>query len=100
MRFLKRLFPNIYIGLVLAFLYLPILILIVYSFNSVPKSFLWGGFSIKNYTGLFSGSDGKELLEALLTTLRVAAIAAVISTMFGVITCLGMAYLRRKHRHF
>ena len=96
MRFLKRLFPNIYIGLVLAFLYLPILILIVYSFNSVPKSFLWGGFSIKNYTGLFSGSDGKELLEALLTTLRVAAIAAVISTMFGVITCLGMAYLRKK----
>ena len=96
MRFLKRLFPNIYIGLILLFLYLPIAILIVYSFNSVPKSFLWGGFSIKNYMGLFSGSDGKELLEALLTTLKVAAIAAFVSTLFGVITCLGMAYLRKK----
>ena len=68
MRFLKRLIPNIYIALVLVFLYLPIAILIVYSFNSVPKSFLWGGFTIRNYVNLFSGSDGGELLESLLTT--------------------------------
>ena len=96
MRHLKRLVPNLYIGLVLLFLYLPIVILIVYSFNSVPKSFLWGGFTFRNYLSLFSGSDGKELLEALLTTLKIAAIAAIVSTVFGVITCLGLAYLRKK----
>lgn len=96
MRFLKKLFPNIYIGLILVFLYLPIAILIVYSFNSVPKSFLWGGFTVRNYINLFSGSDGKELLEALLTTLKIAAIASVVSTVFGVITCLGLAYLRKR----
>ncbi|MCQ2528023.1 MAG: ABC transporter permease [Saccharofermentans sp.] len=96
MRFLKKLFPNIYIGLILVFLYLPITILIVYSFNSVPKSFLWGGFTFRNYITLFSGSDGKEILEALLTTLKIAAIASVVSTIFGVITCLGLAYLRKR----
>lgn len=96
MRLLKRLIPDIYIGLVLVFLYLPIVILIVYSFNSVPKSFIWGGFSLKNYTGLFSGSDGGELLEALLTTLKIATIASVVSTVFGVISCLGLAYLSKK----
>ena len=96
MRFLKKLFPNIYIGLILVFLYLPITILIVYSFNNVPKSFLWGGFTFRNYITLFSGSDGKEILEALLTTLKIAAIASVVSTIFGVITCLGLAYLRKR----
>jgi len=96
MRFLKKLIPDIYIGLVLLFLYLPIIILIVYSFNSIPKSFVWGGFTLRNYTSLFSGSDGVELLESLLTTLKVAAIAALVSTVFGVISCLGLAYLPKK----
>ncbi len=96
MRFLKRLIPDIYIALILIFLYLPIVILIVYSFNSIPKSFLWGGFTIRNYTGLFSGSDGAELLESLLTTLKIAAIASVVSTIFGVISCLGLAYLKKR----
>ena len=96
MSFLKRLIPNIYIGLVLVFLYLPILLLIIYSFNNIPKSFIWGGFTLTNYVNLFSGSDGGELLEALLTTLKVAAIASVLSTVFGVISCLGMAYLPKK----
>jgi len=96
MRMLKGLVPNIYIGLILLFLYLPIAILIVYSFNSVPKSFIWGGFTIRNYTNLFSGSDGGELLEALLTTLKIAAIASVVSTIFGVISCLGIAYMNKK----
>ena len=96
MRMLKRLVPNIYIGLILLFLYLPIAILIVYSFNSVPKSFIWGGFTIRNYTNLFSGSDGGELLEALLTTLKIASVAAVVSTVFGLVSCLGIAYLNKK----
>ncbi len=96
MRFLKRLIPNIYIALVLVFLYLPIAILIVYSFNSVPKSFLWGGFTIRNYVNLFSGSDGGELLESLLTTLKIAAIASVVSTLFGVVSCLGLAYMSKR----
>ncbi len=96
MRFLKRLIPDIYIALILLFLYLPIVILIVYSFNSIPKSFIWGGFTLKNYTGLFSGSDGSELLESLLTTLKIAAIASVVSTIFGVVSCLGLAYLSKR----
>ena len=96
MKILRKVIPDIYIGLVILFLYLPIALLIVYSFNSVPKSFIWGGFTIRNYTGLFSGSDGGELLEALLTTLKIAAVASVISTIFAVISCLGIAYLSKK----
>lgn len=93
---LRRVIPDIYIGLILLFLYLPIAILIIYSFNSIPKSFIWGGFTFENYTSLFSGSDGGELLEALLTTVKIAAIASVVSTIFGVISCLGMAYMKKR----
>jgi len=95
-RVLRRVIPDIYIGLILLFLYLPIAILIIYSFNSIPKSFIWGGFTFENYTSLFSGSDGGELLEALLTTVKIAAIASVVSTIFGVISCLGMAYMKKR----
>jgi len=96
MRLLKKLCPDIYIGLVLFILYLPIAVLIVFSFNKVPKSYNWGGFTLRNYANLFSGSEGKQLLDALITTLKVAAIASVVATLFGVISCLGIAYLNKR----
>ncbi|HOO61171.1 MAG TPA: ABC transporter permease [Bacillota bacterium] len=95
-RFVKNIFPNIYIALVFIFLYLPIMVLIVFSFNKVPKSFVWGGFTLANYSSLFSGNDGGELLNSLLTTLRIATVASVISTVIAVIACLGLTYFSKK----
>ena len=77
MRTVRRLIPNVYLVLALVFIYLPIAILIVYSFNALPKSFIWGGFSIDNYKNLFTGSEGMGILDSLLETLKVAAIASV-----------------------
>ncbi len=96
MRKLKQLFPNMYIGLIFIFLYLPIFVLIVFSFNSVPKSFIWGGFSLENYAKLFSGNDGGELLAALMTTLKVATIASISSTALAVVSCIGLSYFSKK----
>ena len=96
MRNIRQFFPNIYIALIFVFLYLPIAVLIVFSFNRVPKSFIWGGFTLDNYAKLFSGNDGGELLSALLTTLKVAGIAAVASTFLAVVSCLGLSYFSRK----
>ena len=70
MRFLKKLVPNAYLALILVFIYLPIAVLIIYSFNSLPKSFIWGGFTFDNYKSLFKGSDGSGILESLLETLN------------------------------
>lgn len=96
MRKLKQLFPNIYICLIFIFLYLPIAVLVVFSFNSIPKSFIWGGFTLDNYAKLFSGNDGGELLAALLTTLKVASIASVSSTIIAVVSCIGLSYFAKK----
>ena len=57
MRIAKKLVPDIYLGLLLIFIYLPIAVLIVYSFNKLPKSFIWGGFTFDNYKSLFKGSE-------------------------------------------
>lgn len=96
MRILKRILPACYIALIFAFLYLPIAVLIIFSFNNVPKSYIWGGFTLNNYINLFKGSDGSQLFQALLMTLKVAAIASVVSTVIAVISCLGMSYLSKK----
>ena len=96
MRFVKKLVPNVYLALLLVFIYLPIAVLIIYSFNALPKSFIWGGFTLKNYQSLFKGSDGTGILESLIETLKVASIAAVASTAFGVLSSLGLAYLNKK----
>lgn len=96
MRFLKKVIPDIYVALVFVFLYLPIAILVIYSFNNVPKSYIWGGFTLDNYINLFKGSDGGEILQSLLTTLKVAAIASIVSTIIAVISCMGMQYLGKK----
>ena len=96
MRTVRRLIPNVYLVLALVFIYLPIAILIVYSFNALPKSFIWGGFSIDNYKNLFTGSEGMGILDSLLETLKVAAIASVCSTAFAVLSALGIAYLTKK----
>ena len=95
-RTLRGIFPNIYIGLVFFFLYLPIIVLIVFSFNKIPKSFVWGGFSVEHYASLFKGTDGGELLSSLLTTLKIAAIASVASTLIAVLACLGLSYFSKK----
>lgn len=100
MRILKKVIPNIYIALVFIFLYLPIAVLVVYSFNAVPKSFIWGGFTLENYSGLFNGSDGSELFSSLMMTLKIAAIASVSSTCIAVVSCLGMMYLGKKLQGF
>ena len=62
MRLAKRLVPDIYLALLLVFIYLPIAVLIIYSFNAIPKSFIWGGFTLNNYKSLFKGSDGSGIL--------------------------------------
>ena len=95
-RMLRRFFPNIYIALIFAFLYLPILVLVVFSFNRIPKSFIWAGFSLNNYVELFRGTDGRELLAALIATLKIAAIASLCATFIAVVSCLGLMYFSKK----
>ena len=86
---------KIYIGLILLFLYAPIITLIVLSFNASKTRSKWGGFTFNWYIELF---QNEEIMSALLNTIIVALLSALIATVFGLIGCLAMQTLGRKGR--
>jgi spermidine/putrescine transport system permease protein len=73
------------------FLFAPIVVLIVFSFNDSRRTFIWRGFTLDWYPRLFADDD---LLTALFVTLQVAAIAVVVATVLGSLLGLGLARLR------
>jgi len=75
-----------------AFLYIPILLLILYSFNESRLVTVWAGFSTKWYVQLF---QNERLLDAAWITLRVAVISASIATVLGTIAAVVMARMGR-----
>ncbi len=82
---------KLYLYLILVFLYAPIIIMIIYSFNE-SKYRVWTGFSFKWYIELFQ--DG-QIMAALSNTLLVAIVASVLSTIFGTVAAIGINSLKR-----
>jgi putrescine transport system permease protein len=75
-----------------AFLYLPILLLIVFSFNESRLVTVWGGFSTKWYLGLLSNGP---LMDSLLISLQVAAISALAATVLGTLAAVALTRFGR-----
>ena len=69
-----------YIFLIMAFLYAPIVMLILYSFNDSKSRAKWGGFTLRWYRELFADT---EVMTALKNTLVLAVASALISTVIG-----------------
>ena len=75
-----------------AFLYIPIVLVIIYSFNDSKLVTVWGGWSIRWYMELFSNEN---ILNAALLSFRIAAITATFATIFGTMAGLILARLRQ-----
>ncbi len=86
---------RIYNGLIFAFLYAPILVLIVFSFNDSKSRVVWNGFSLRWYEELFRD---EEILSALGVTLSVAIIATVVSTIIGTLAAIGIRSVNSRLR--
>lgn len=74
-------------SLVMAFLYIPILILIIFSFNDSRIIAGWQGFTLKYYTLLFQNTAIKE---AFRNTIMIALLSTLISTTLGILTALAL----------
>lgn len=83
MRFLKK----FYLSLIFIFLYAPILILMIFSFNNSKSRGRWGGFTLKWYAELFKD---REIMSALYYTLIIALLSALIATIIGTIAAIGI----------
>ena len=78
---------NLFIVLVFAFLYLPIFILVIYSFNTSKMNIIFEGFTFDWYKNLL---ENKELLEAFTNTMIIAITSTVTSTIIGTIGAVGL----------
>ena len=92
---MRKVFEKIYLGIILIFMYAPIVTLIILSFNSSKSRAKWGGFTLKWYTRLFSD---QAVASALVNTLSIAVLATIFSTIIGTITCIAMIGLSSKLR--
>ena len=75
-----------------AFLYLPIVILMVYSFNDSPIQSVWNGFSLRWYSALLNNA---QVIDAALLSLQIALISATIATVLGTLAGLSMTHMGR-----
>ena len=83
---MKKLRSKIYLVIIMAFLYLPIIYLIAYSFND-GKTSVWKGFTWKWYEALFHDA---QIMGSLKNTLIVAILASVIATILGTAAAIGI----------
>ncbi|MET0278257.1 MAG: ABC transporter permease [Pseudorhodoplanes sp.] len=85
-------FNMVSVALGLTFLYLPIVILIVYSFNDSKLVSVWGGWSLRWYRELFNDT---AMLQAVWVSLRVALLSASLATILGTLAALALVRMGR-----
>ena len=92
---MKNVAKKIYLGLILLFLYMPIFVLIVASFNDSKILGTWNGFTLRWYKDFF---NNQAIMEAFKTTIVLAIIAAFVATFIATIACLTMNRMRKLPR--
>ncbi len=93
----KRVFRNLYIYLVLLLLFLPIFILVAFSFNESKLNVVFTGFTFDWYAKLF---ENTELLEAFKNTILIAVISTAVSTVLGTLAAVGIKKFSFKGKAF
>lgn len=84
-------FTSGYLILVLLFIYLPILYVMVFSFNDSKSMISFSGFSLRWYEAMF---ENREMLESIKYTVIVALIATGVSTVVGTVAAIGLSKTR------
>ena len=93
---MKKTIGRIYILIIMLFLYLPILTLIVLSFNDAKSMSVWTGFSLHWYEELF---QSRLMMGAIVNTFSIAILAALIATVIGTMAVLGMAAMKPRQEN-
>ena len=90
---MKAFLKKFYLAVILIFLYVPIAVLIVQSFNAGKSRAKWEGFSFHWYADLFNNAS---IMNALWITLSVALIATVVSTVIGTLAAIGIHAMKKR----
>ncbi len=93
---MMKVLSRIYNAVIFTFLYAPIVVLIVYSFNDSRNRVKWGGFTLDWYADLF---QNELIMESLWLTLQVALLAAAFSTVIGTMAAVGIYSMNGRLRN-
>jgi len=83
----RKLFKRCYVFVIFVFLYAPIFVLMLYSFNNSRSRANWGGFTLRWYVELFKD---RQILSSLYNTVMIAVLSAVIATILGTAAAIGI----------
>ena len=81
----RTLWMRLWVGAVMLFLYAPLIVLVIFSFNDSKRNVVWRGFTTKYYEKAL-GND--QLVEALLNSLTIAALATIVSLALGAVAAV------------
>lgn len=90
---MKKILKKSYLAVILLFLYAPIVVLIVQSFNSGKSRAKWEGFSLHWYVDLFGNAS---IMNALWVTVSVAVIATIFATLLGTLAAIGIYSMKKR----
>ena len=88
-----KFFKRCYLGIILVFLYVPIGVLIVQSFNAGKSRAKWEGFSFRGYVELFQDT---RIMNALYVTLSIAVLAMIVATVLGTLAAIGIYSMKKR----
>ena len=91
----KKSLSKIYLAIIFLFLYLPIGVLIVLSFNNSLSRVKWGGFTTEWYRNLVSDPT---IMNAFYTTILITVASSVIATIIGTMAAIGISAMRKRNR--
>lgn len=83
---------TILIALTIVFLYLPMVVMTIFSFNDGRSLSLWQGFSFRWYQELF---ENGQMMNAVFISISVAVIATVVATILGTFTAIGLSHSKK-----
>ena len=93
---MKKFLSKFYVGLIFLFLYMPIIVLMVFSFNTSKSRSVLNGFTLNWYAEVFKDD---AIMAALRNTLLVALLAAAIATILGTLAALGLSKMKKAPRN-
>ncbi|NCA67468.1 MAG: ABC transporter permease [Clostridia bacterium] len=97
----KKMLGKSYLLLVLAFMYAPIVLIIILSFFSSGSRFsLAGTFTFDNYLAIFTSRSSPVLFDAIKNTLIIALVSSIIATVMGSVAAIGMFHLGKRGQRF
>ena len=91
----KKCASCLYMALIFLFLYLPIVVLFVLSFNQSESRVVWGGFTIDWYIRCF---QNENIMSAFATTIQITFASAILSTLIGTLAAIGISSMKRRNQ--